>query len=189
MAALAWSIRMPLAERRRQTVHRRRLVPAVFAIEVLRRWRGEQRDCGGTQCPREQKLHTSLHCFSFFRCLFRSAALSPKRKGGAACVSCRGDWYAQGDHARDAAKHATTADGAGLPTPIPQPRHFGTAVLCCASPYRTITSLSTGYGGYYTTIPLKHTSRHTSIRMTAGKCDSGISANRLLERSDHAADA
>ena len=29
----------------------------------------------------------------------------------------------------------------------PRPRRFGTAVLCCASPYRTITSLSTGYGG------------------------------------------
>ena len=33
------------------------------------------------------------------------------RKGGAACVSCRGDWYAQGDHARDAANHATAAEG------------------------------------------------------------------------------
>ena len=88
-------------------------------------------------------------------------------------MSCRGDWYAQGDHARDAAKLVPTADDAGFPTPTPQPRHFGTAVLCCASPYRTITSLSTGYGGYYTTIPLKHTSHHTSIRMTAEKCDSG----------------
>ena len=38
-------------------------------------------------------------------------------KGGAACVSCRGDWYAQGDHARDAAKHATAADDEGYNPP------------------------------------------------------------------------
>ena len=42
VATLRRAIRMPLAKRRRQAVYRRRLVPAVFAVVVLHRWRGEQ---------------------------------------------------------------------------------------------------------------------------------------------------
>jgi len=43
MASLLRAIWMPLAERRRQTVHRRRLVSAVFAVVVLHR-RGRKRN-------------------------------------------------------------------------------------------------------------------------------------------------
>ena len=79
----------------------------------------------------------------------RFASLSRVRKGGAACVSCRGDWYAQGDHARDAAKHATAAEGARgeIPAEPFRAETFLDSRPVLRIPFRTITSLSTGYGG------------------------------------------
>ena len=88
-------------------------------------------------------------------------------------MSCRGDWYAQGDHARDAAKHATAADDEGYNPP----RYSAAETLWYSCPVLCIP-LSNDYQSFdrirwnYTTFPLKHTSRHTLIRMAAEKCDS-----------------
>ena len=102
-------------------------------------------------------------------------------------MSCRGDWYAQGDHARNAAKHVPAADGAVFPAPIPKPRHFCTAVLCCASPFERLPVFRQDTVTLYH-IPPKHTSRqgaarnprgnpptHYVIRKNSEKCDSAFS--------------
>ena len=84
---------------------------------------------------------------------------------------CRGDWYAQGNHARDAASRRRPGDDEG----IGPHRQVGTFVysspeLCL--PFRTITSLSTEDRGILPHSPgtykppQKNTQKHE-------KCDSG----------------
>ena len=111
---------------------------------------------------------------------------------------CRGDWYAQGNHARDAASRRRPGDDEG----IGPHRQVGTFVysspeLCL--PFRTITSLSTEDRGILPHSPgtykppQKNTQKHE-------KCDSGCEnamarrtsaalLRRLFERGDHARDA
>ena len=111
---------------------------------------------------------------------------SSAQKGGAACVSCRGDWYAQGNHARDAAKHATTADARGFPhaTSAAETLWYSCPVLCIplSNDYQSFDRIRWNY----TTIPLKHTSRHMFIRMTAEKCDSSDAARCRISLVRHA---
>ena len=146
MASLARTIRMTLAKRRRQTVHRRRFEPAVLAVVVLHRSSSNQRCTCRNGTQRCNNFTTHL-CNSFLLLHLGITTFSRKRKGGAACVSCRGDWYAQGDHARDAAKHATATEGMGPPTRLSAAETLLYSCPVLRIPFRTITSLSTGYGG------------------------------------------
>ena len=71
---------------------------------------------------------------------------------------CRGDWYAQGNHARDAASRRRPGDDEGMGPH----RQAGTFVysspeLCL--PFRTITSHRQKTEVFYH-ISLEHTSRH-----------------------------
>ena len=85
--------------------------------------------------------------------------------------------------------HVTPPNRCRLQIARNHPRRFrsrGTLVQlsCAVLPHgRMSTSLSTGNGGYYTTFPLKYTSRHTFIRMTAEMCDSSDAEGYSLKKS------
>ena len=143
VASLAWTIWMPLAKRRCEAVYRCRLVPTVFTVEVLHRRRCEQRDCGDTQCPREQKLHISLHCFSSFLSfllLFRFAASRLNEKAASRACPVEATGMPKG------ITHETPPNLCRLQTTQNHPRRFrsqGTFVQlsCAVLPLdRTITS-------------------------------------------------
>ena len=85
-------------------------------------------------------------CQSFLSLSFAYCRHIAETKRRRPCVFCRGDWYAQGNHARDAASRRRSGDDEG----IGPHRQAGTFVysspeLCL--PFRTITSLSTEDNG------------------------------------------
>ena len=89
---------------------------------------------------------------------------------------CRGDWYAQGNHARDAASRRRPGDDEG----IGPHRQVGTFVysspeLCL--PFRTITSLSTEDNGILPHSPGTYKPPQKNTQKYE-KCDSGVKTSR-----------
>ena len=71
--------------------------------------------------------------------VFDTAANSREQKSGAPYVFCRGDWYAQGNHARDAAKPSPAGRDGNTPS-------VGRDV--CIQQSFTVPSLSNDYQSF-----------------------------------------
>ena len=112
-------------------------------------------------------------CHSFISCVWHflvSSATLKCTKRRRPCVFCRGDWYAQGNHARDAASRRRPGDDEDT-SPHRQVGTFVYSSPWLCLPFRTITSLSTEYNGILPHSPETYKSPQKNTQNNE-KCDS-----------------